>query len=282
MRVHHLLPLFLAIPLAAQAPEWKSAVDLPNVDVTGMTAPQKQSVLKLLRESDCSCGCGMKVAQCRVEDPKCSYSRSLAAIAVKGVRDSKSSEEIQKALAATAAPRKVLEDPITLRTAGSPQKGPADARITLVEFSDFQCPYCSKAVLEIDAVLKAFPKDVRLIYKQFPLSEIHSRAMLASQAALAAHAQGKFWPMHDKMFADNRNLTRENMLKWARELGLDMKRFTADMDSPETRKQIAHDLTDGEQAGVDGTPSVFVNGKHYNGSLEPQAFGEILKAELKR
>jgi protein-disulfide isomerase len=280
MRVHHLLTLFLAVPLAAQTAEWKSVAELPNVDVAGLTAPQKLAVLKLLRDNNCSCGCGMKIAQCRVEDPKCSYSRSLAAIAVKGVHEGKSPDEIQKAFAASAGPRKVLEDAITLRTAGAPVKGPAEARITLVEFSDFQCPYCSKAVLEIDAVMKAFPKDVKLIYKQFPLSEIHERAMLASQAALAAHAQGKFWPMHDKMFADNRNLTRANMLKWAQDLGLDGKRFAADMDSAETKKQIARDLAEGEQAGVDGTPSVFVNGKHYNGSLDPQVFGEILKGEL--
>ncbi|MCU1257233.1 MAG: oxidoreductase [Bryobacterales bacterium] len=276
-----LICLLLTLPVAAQTPDWKSVTDLPRVDVSGMNAAQKQTLLKLLRESDCSCGCGMKIAQCRVQDPNCSYSRSLAAVAVKGVRDGKSPDEIRKALAAGAGPRKVLDDPITLRTLGSPTKGPENAKITLVEFSDFQCPYCSKAVTEIDAVLKAFPNDVKLVYKQFPLSEIHSRAMLASQAALAANAQGKFWPMHDKMFANNQSLTRENMLKWAGDLGLDMKRFTADMDAPETKKQIARDLADGEQAGVEGTPTVFVNGKHYNGSLDPQSFGEVLKSELK-
>ena len=273
--------LLLALPIAAQTPDWKSATELPRVDVSGMNAAQKQTLLKLLRESDCSCGCGMKIAQCRVQDPNCSYSRSLAAVAVKGVRDGKSPDEIRKALAAGTGPRKILDDPVTLRTEGSPTKGPANAKIILVEFSDFQCPYCSKAVTEIDAVLKAFPNDVKLVYKQFPLSEIHSRAMLASQAALAANAQGKFWPMHDKMFANNQNLTRDNMLKWAGDLGLDMKRFIADMDSPETKKQIARDLADGEQAGVEGTPTVFVNGKHYNGSLDPQTFGEVLKSELK-
>jgi protein-disulfide isomerase len=282
MRVHLLLCLFLVLPIAAQSPDWKTASELSGVDLSGTTPAQKKTVLKLLRENDCSCGCGMKIAQCRVEDPNCSYSRSLAAVTIKGVRDGKSPEEIQKTLAASSGPRKVLDDPITLRTLGSPMKGPADAKITLVEFSDFQCPYCSKAVTEIDAVLKAFPKDVKLFYKQFPLTDIHTRAMLASQAALAANAQGKFWQMHDKMFSDNRNLSRENMLKWARELGMDMKRFTADMDSPDTRKQVVRDISDGQQAGVEGTPTVFVNGKHYNGSLDPQAFGEVLKGELKR
>ncbi len=281
MRVLALLCFAVAVPLAAQTPDWKTATELSGVDVTGLSPAQKQTVFKLLRENDCSCGCGMKIAQCRVEDPKCSYSRSLAAVTIKGIRDGKNLDEIHKALAAGPAPHKVLEDAIKLSTAGSPSKGPADARITLVEFSDFQCPYCSKAVTDIDATMKAFPKDVRLVYKQFPLTDIHNRAMMASQAAIAANNQGKFWPLHDKMFADNHNLTRENILKWARESGIEMKRFTADMESAETKKQIARDLAEGEQAGVEGTPTVFVNGKHYNGSLDPKAFGEILTGELK-
>ena len=277
-----LVLLLFVVALSGQDPNWKTAADLPSVDVTGLSAKQKLTVLKVLRDNDCSCGCGMKIAQCRIEDPKCSYSKSLAAITIKGIREGKSLEDIKAALAASAGPHKVLDDAITLRTLGSPVKGPADAKITLVEFSDFQCPYCSKAVTEIDATLKAFPKDVKLIYKQFPLSDIHSHAMLASQAALAAAAQGKFWPMHDKMFADNHNLTRENMQKWAQEIGLDMKRFNADLESPAIKSQIARDLADGEQAGVEGTPTVFVNGKHYNGSLDPQTFGEVLKGELKQ
>ena len=277
-----LLPALFALTLFAQDSGWQSATDLPGVDFSGLTAKQKQSALKLMRENDCPCACGRKLAQCRVEDSQCSYSKSLAAVTVKGIHDGKSAAEIKAAIDAGNAPRKVLEAPITLRTLGSPVKGPVNAKITLVEFSDFQCPYCSKAVTEIDATLKLFPKDVKLVYKQFPLSDIHNRAMLASQAAIAAANQGKFWQMHDKMFADNHNLTRENMQKWAQDIGLDLKRFSADIDSADTKKQIARDLADGEQAGVEGTPTIFVNGKHYNGALDPQAFGEILKAELKK
>ena len=273
--------LVLLLTALAQDSGWQTAKDLPSVDTTGLSAAQKQSVLKLLRENGCTCGCSMKIAQCRVEDPKCSYSRSLAAMAVRGVKDGKSAVEIAKQLAEGPGPAALLEDPIPMHTDGAPVRGPADARITLVEFSDFQCPYCSKAVLEIDEVLKAFPKDVKLIYKQFPLTDLHERAMLASQAAVAAQAQGKFWPMHDKLFANNKKLTRDNMFQWAREMGLDMKRFAADIDSPKTKQQIAQDMKDGDAANVDGTPSVFVNGKHYNGSLDPKEFGEVLKAELK-
>jgi protein-disulfide isomerase len=276
-----LASLALAFTLLAQVPDWKTSNELPSLDTTGLTAAQKQTLLKLLRENSCTCGCTMKIAQCRIEDPKCAVSRSLASIALHGLRDGKTPADIHKMLEAGPGPAALLEDPVALNIEGSPSKGPANARITLVEFSDFQCPYCSIAIHELDAILAAYPKDVRLVFKQFPLSDLHPNATLAAHAALAANAQGKFWPMHDKLFANSRALTRSNMLKWAGEMQLDMKRFTADLDSPKLKQDVVRDVAEGEKAGVDGTPTVFVNGKHYNGPLDPQQFGEVLKSELK-
>ena len=246
-----------------------------------LTSAQKLTALKVMREEECPCGCGRKIAQCRVEDTECTVSRGAAAKIVKGIQEGKTAVEIKAAIAASAGGKQILDDAVTLITTGAPVKGPANARITLVEFSDFQCPYCSKAVLELEAVLKAFPNDVKLIFKQFPLSQIHPQATLAAQASLAAHAQGKFWPLHDRMFANHTKLTRENLLAWAKEAGCDMTRFTTDMDSLKTKQQVARDLDQGEAAGVEGTPTVFLNGKHYNGSLGIQQFGEVLRQELK-
>ncbi len=253
--------------------------DLPKVDMTSLTPAQKLAALKVMREEDCPCGCGRKIAQCRVEDTECTVSRGAAAKIVQGIHDGKKPAEIKAAIAAGG--KQILDDAVTLNTTGAPVKGPANARITLVEFSDFQCPYCSQAVLELEAVQKAFPNDVKLIFKQFPLSQIHPQATLAAQAALAAHAQGKFWPLHDRMFANHTKLTRENLLAWAKEIGCDMAKFTADMDSAKTKEQVARDLDQGEAVGVEGTPTVFVNGKHYNGSLGMAQFGEVLRQELK-
>ena len=101
--------------------------------------------------------------------------------------------------------------PVTIAVDGSPVKGPADARITLVEFSDFECPFCSSAVKQVDIVMAAYPKDVKLIYKQFPLS-MHPHAELAAEASLAAREQGKFWEMYDVLFKNFRQLSRENIL----------------------------------------------------------------------
>ena len=176
--------------------------------------------------------------------------------------------------------QKLLDDPVTIPTAGAPVVGPADARITLVEFSDFQCPFCVKAIHQLEAVMKAYPKQVKLIFKQFPLDS-HPQASISAAAALAAHQQGKFWPMHDALFANRTRLSRNTFLELATGLGLDMKRFTADLDSPEIKKAVARDIGDGDKAGVEATPTVFVNGQRYNGSLELGAMKPILDAKLK-
>ncbi|MGA6981114.1 MAG: thioredoxin domain-containing protein, partial [Candidatus Sulfotelmatobacter sp.] len=171
-----------ALGLAAQAPSpdaWKTSETLGDVDLSGLTPVQKKAVLKLLREEGCTCQCGMKAAECIMKDSNCSYSRALAKIAIQGVKDGKSLMEISKLMDASpkAHRPKLLEAPVTISVDGAPVRGPADAKITLVEFSDFECPYCSAAVKQVDIVMAAYPKEVKLIYKQFPLS-MHPHAEL--------------------------------------------------------------------------------------------------------
>ena len=149
--------------------------------------------------------------------------------------------------------------------------GPANARITLVEFSDFQCPYCSKAVAQINATLKAYPNDVRLIFKQYPLDSHPASFDLGVGRAGGACA--------GEILADARFDVRQpaqvvaavDSGMGARDIGLDMKRFTADLDSDAIKKAVLRDQADGDKAGVEGTPTVFVNGQKYNGDLAPEA-----------
>ncbi len=243
---------------------------------------QKQAVLKLVREQDCSCLCGMKVAECVAKDPNCSYSKSLAAIAIKGVKEGKSPLEISKLMDSSpkAHRPKLLEDAVKIPVDGSPSMGPNEARITIVEFSDFECPYCSLAVKEVNSIMAAYPKDTKLIYKQFPLS-MHANAPLAAAASLAANEQGKFWPMHDKLFANFRSLSRDNILTWAKQMGLNVEKFKADLDSAKYKAVIQKDVADGEAVGVYGTPAFFINGKRYNGPMNLEQVKPILDAELK-
>lgn len=278
-----LLCLLAAVTLAAQPSDaWKTAETLGDVDLSGLTAVQKKAVLKILRDQDCTCQCGMKTAECIMKDSHCSYSRNLAKIAIQGVKDGKTLIEISKLMDASpkAHRPKILEAPVNIPVDGSPVRGPADARITLVEFSDFECPFCSAAVRQVDTVMAAYPKDIKLIYKQFPLS-MHPHAQLAAEASLAARDQGKFWEMYDVLFKNYRQLSHENIMLWAKQIGLNMDKFKADLDSHKYKAVIDKDLSDGETAGVYGTPSFYINGKQYNGEVSLAALKPILAAELK-
>ncbi len=133
---------------------------------------------------------------------------------------------------------------------------------------------------KLDAVLAAYPGKVKLVFKEFPL-DTHSQAALAAAAAIAAHRQGKFWELHDAMFEHRRDLTLDNIRSLAHNAGLDMKRFDADLPSEDIKKAVIKDMEDGDKAGVEGTPSVYINGKKYNGSLELPAIKTIIDAELK-
>jgi len=272
----------VTIAAFAQKPdEWKTVREFAGLDQTTLSAEQKKTLLDLLRAEGCNCGCTMHIAECRVKDPRCGRSRSLAAMVASEVREGKNVASIRASLEARMkeAPP-VLDEAVPIPIDGAPMKGPANARITLVEFSDFQCPYCAAAVHHIDEVLAKHPADVRLVFKQFPL-DIHSQAALAAEAALAAHAQGKFWPMHDRLYANFRTISQEKIDQIAKEIGLDLVRFTKELKSGKYKPVVAKELAEGEQAGVSGTPTLFVDGKHYNGPVETQALEEVLQAELK-
>jgi protein-disulfide isomerase len=271
--------LCAAVLLTAQT--WQTATELPGLDLSGLSPAQKAAALKILREEGCNCGCSMKIAQCRMEDPACSYSRSLAMTAIRELKAGKPAGQVRAKvheLAEQGPPPKTLEDPVPISIDGDPFRGPADAKVTIVEFSDFQCPYCSAAAPAALKLVDQFSGRVKLVFKQFPL-DMHKQAHLAAEASLAAHAQRKFWPLHDKMFANFRQLSRDNILKWAGESGLDVQRFTADLDSGKYRAAVDREIQQGTEAGVNGTPTFFVDGKRYNGPIEN--IGPVIEAELR-
>ena len=269
------------------AQDWQSATDLPQVDLSGLSTAQQAKVLGILRDYDCSCGCGMKLAECRMKDPKCFYSRGLASVIVGSIKAGQSEADARQAAADSQFAKvqsreaQLLEEAIAIPTAGAPSLGPEKAKITLVEFSDFQCPYCAVAAPIFNALLKAYPDQVKLIFKQYPL-DIHNQAALAAAAALAAKEQNKFWEMHDAMFANRHNLSREQLLVMAKGVGLDMTKFQADLDSPAIKKELEQDVRDGDDARVEGTPTLFINGQRYNGPLSAAALKAILEQQLKK
>jgi protein-disulfide isomerase len=163
-----------------------------------------------------------------------------------------------------AAPARPQIDPnkvYNIPTTGSPARGAENAKVTIVEFSDYQCPFCSQAEGLVKQVLETYPTDVRLVYKQFPLTSIHPNAMPASKAALAAGRQGKFWEMHHLIFDNQRQLGSEKFTEFAEKLQLDVPQFQKDMESPDIFAQINREMQEGKSADVTGTPTIFVNGK---------------------
>lgn len=143
---------------------------------------------------------------------------------------------------------------------GSPIKGPEDAPVTIVVFDDFQCPYCARLVPLLEEVLAAYPKEVRLVFKHFPLRS-HSQARPAAIASMAAYRQGHFWPYHDLLFKNQRGLSDESYENFARELNLNLEKFAADMRDRAIEEKIISDQREGSAAGVRGTPSIFINGR---------------------
>jgi predicted DsbA family dithiol-disulfide isomerase len=160
----------------------------------------------------------------------------------------------------------------TLLLEGQPSKGPAAAPVTLVEFADFECPYCGGLFPTLQKIQEEYKEKLRVVYVEFPLSSIHPHAEKAAEAALCANEQGKFWEMHDAMFADQTNLTVSDLKKKASQLTLDTGIFDACIDGGKYLSQIKSDLSQGVEAGVSGTPAMFINGRFLQGNLP---FGEI-------
>lgn len=160
-------------------------------------------------------------------------------------------------------------------------KGPASAPITIVAFSDFQCPFCSRVLGTLDKLQKDYPGKIRLFFRHNPLP-FHSDATPAAQAAVAAELQGKFWPMHDKLFANQQNLKRPDLEKYAQEIGLDMAKFKADIDSPAVKKRVEDDLELGKKLGVQGTPNFFIDGRPIRGAVPYEQFKAAIDDELAR
>ena len=143
----------------------------------------------------------------------------------------------------------------------SPTKGPKDAPVTIVGFSDFQCPFSKSAVGLVDQILAAYPEEVRFVAKQFPLSLLHNDARNAARAALAARRQGKFWEMYDLLFGHQQALDYESLKAYAGTAGMDVVQFEKDMASAEIEVELAADVAEGRRANVTGTPTFFIDGR---------------------
>ena len=160
-------------------------------------------------------------------------------------------------------------------------KGPANAKVTIIEFSEFQCPFCSRVLPTLEQVRKEYGDQVRIVFKHNPLS-FHKDAPYASEASLAAGAQGKFWEMHDMLYKNQRALSAEDIDKYAQEIGLNLAKFKADLSSGKFKAQIEADQALARELGASGTPSFFINGKKLRGAQPFEQFKQVIDEALKK
>lgn len=252
----------------------------------GLTSSQRYLALKVLNMKPCDCGCPHgSIAKCKKEDPACPVAPGEIETAVREARAGKTYDEIFAAVAhpavmpAAAQPQGQPKTYKAVFPAGTPIRGPKNAKITIVEYSDFQCPFCGRVEPALKQVVDAYGNDVRIVWRNIPLP-FHEHAMDAAEAAFAADAQGKFWPMHDKLFANQGALDRPSIDKYAADIGLDMAKYKAAMDGHTYKSKIDADMKDGAAAGVNSTPSFFINGQMLSGAQPFPAFKSAIDAEL--
>jgi protein-disulfide isomerase len=178
--------------------------------------------------------------------------------------------------------------PVTIDVGDNPAKGPADAKVTIVEFSDFQCPYCGKFVQEtLPQILSNYGDKVRFVFMNLPLTSIHQYAQKAAEAAECANEQGAFWQFHDIMFQNQSALTVDDLKSYAAQLQLDTAKFNDCLDTGKMADEVDADLAAGEKAVSDagltrfGTPAFFINGVHLGGAQPYENFKAAIDAALK-
>ena len=172
--------------------------------------------------------------------------------------------------------RKVIE------TEGHPTRGPVDAPVTIVEFGDFECPYCGALFTTLQAVQRNYPDRVRLVFRQFPLIFTHQHAQKAAEASLCAHEQNQFWAYHDSLFRGQDDIAVPALKQRAVDMGLDTGRFNECLDSGVKWVDAEHDIDDGVNAAVYSTPTMFINGLILEGSHPYQSIIEVVESELER
>jgi protein-disulfide isomerase len=163
----------------------------------------------------------------------------------------------------------------------APIRGGSDAVVTIVEWSDFQCPFCNRVSPTLAKIHEEYGDQVRLAFKHMPLS-IHPQAAAAHAASEAAHRQDKFWEMHDLIFKNQRDLSVATLEGYATSMGLDMDKFRSDMKADDVAKRIDDDLKQASQLGVTGTPSFFINGKFLSGAQPFASFKRVIDAALEK
>lgn len=252
----------------------KKVESLPQVSTDKMTEKEKERWTTLINDQLSPCGDPVSVGVC-AKDANCARCVPAAKYLARLVLEGNDDSTIEELYAARYAKGKAVE----FELAGAPVRGAAMAPVTIVEFSDFECPFCGRAAPVLHEAVEEFPGKVRLVFFHYPLP-MHEYALPAAKAAVAAQKQGKFWEMHDQLFEYQNELNDTKFKELATKLGLDMKKFEADFASDETEKKVMADRAQGRKVGVDSTPSVFINGRPYQYDESRESLYAYIREEL--
>jgi protein-disulfide isomerase len=242
------------------APASSDNVTLPGVDNSMLTPREKREWSQYVSSLLAPCpDVPVSIAQCVQEKRNCSRCVPAAKYVLRAVRDGMAQDQVEKSYHNRFDADRIKNVTID----GSPSEGPSSAPITVVEFADFECPFCAMEAPVLDKMFAAHKDHLRFVYKFYPLPA-HPHGEPAARAAIAAMNQGKFWPMHDLLFQNRDHLEPADIDGYAKQLGLDMAKFHADEVSKATTDRIDQDKKLGNDVGVQGTPTIFINGREYD------------------
>ncbi|MCA9677482.1 MAG: thioredoxin domain-containing protein [Kofleriaceae bacterium] len=249
---------------------------IPGVDVSKLDDKQQALFYKLVGSFSSPCGKAHSLRTSVTTDTSCKRAPFAARYLASLIDDELPEDDVRELWEVKYKKEAVTHD--FLLTSTVPHAGPEDAPIKMVEFFDYGCPACQGFKPVMDQVIRENPNTLVVYYKMFPLVDKHPDSMSAAKAALAAAKQGKFLEMHDLLFERAPKHKRADVLQYAEELGLDVDQFQADYDAAET--QIRADMKEGDDAGVQGTPTIFFDGRQYEGPAHPKYFRYWIDEDL--
>ena len=233
-------------------------LSLKGVDTSTLTNRERREWAAEIAELKAPCPeVQGSIAQCVREAKACKACLPAAQLLLRLVKEGRPHKDREEAYKARFDPSRVK----TLSVDGSPFVGPADAPVTIVEWADFECPFCRIVTPMLDGLVHRFPGQVRVVFKFYPLDG-HVRGEPAARAVAAAGRQGRFWEMHHTLFDNQDKLEPADIERYAKQLGLDLPKFRVDLTGAEVKAHVARDKAQGEQVGLDGTPFMFINGRY--------------------
>lgn len=250
----------------------------PGMNFSELNGDQRTRFVDIAKAELCPCEASNESLHVCLQQKatQCASAKQLGSLVADSLRDGMDKESVRDQIAEA---REEFTKTYDFELANAPRKGPKDAPVAIVEFADFQCPHCKRAAKALKQVRDKYGDTVVHYFKHFPLNA-HRQGDLAARASIAAQQQGEFWPMHDLLFEHQRSLSRNKIVSFARQLGLSISKFESALKAPSVVSQVEADKQEGEDADIQGTPAIFVNGRKHTGPNTARAISQSVELAL--